>query len=93
MKHQAYQDILQPGEILAEAFQGKDSMFKLEYMQAFQFLQRKDMMGRKFLSELGALTSMLITTDLIYTSKVTLPTGEEMGYIVYILKKGAVFYL
>lgn len=71
-------------------FEGKDSAFKLGYVEAFQFLQRKDTMGRKFLPELGALTGMLITADLVYAGKVMLPTVEEMGHMVYILKKGAV---
>lgn len=61
---------------------------KLGYLGAFRFLQRKD---TKFLPEPSTLTGMLITADLIYAGRVTLPTVEEIGRMVYILKKGAVW--
>ncbi|KAI0665364.1 hypothetical protein C8Q78DRAFT_995596 [Trametes maxima] len=73
---------------LAE-FEGMAPEWRMPFRNAYLFTQRKDGKGHKLLPQLGSLTGMLITADLVYAGKVAMPSATEMGEMVYLLSKGA----
>lgn len=70
-------------------FDDQEPGWKMSYKDAFLFTQQKDRTIKKILPQLGPLTGMLITADLVYAGKVAMPSAEEMGSMVHLLDKGA----
>lgn len=70
-------------------FEGKPPGWKMTFKDAYQFTQRTGSKGRKILLQLGELTGMLITADLVYAGKVAMPTPQQMGEFVGYLGRGA----
>ncbi|KAI0676636.1 hypothetical protein C8Q78DRAFT_1073420 [Trametes maxima] len=71
-----------------EMFKSKEPGWRMPYIEAYRFMQRVQR-GRKILPQLGPLTGMLITADLVYAGKVAMPSVEEMGEMVHLLDRGA----
>ncbi|KAI0666354.1 hypothetical protein C8Q78DRAFT_994787 [Trametes maxima] len=71
-----------------EMFKSKEPGWRMPYIEAYRFTQHVQR-GHKILPQLGPLTGMLITADLVYAGKVAMPSVEEMGEMVHLLDRGA----
>ncbi|KAI0759532.1 hypothetical protein BD413DRAFT_496118 [Trametes elegans] len=79
-----------------ELFCGKEPDWRIPYKDAYLFTQCskcKDSKQARLLPQIGPLTGMLITVDLVYAGKVAMPSAEQMGEMVHSLDKGADTYL
>ncbi|KAI0364740.1 hypothetical protein BV20DRAFT_1056967 [Pilatotrama ljubarskyi] len=73
-------------------FDKHDPGWKMDYADAYRFTQSnkiKNRKAQKLLPQIGPLTGMLITSDLVYAGKVAMPLASKMGEMVHLLDKGA----
>ncbi|KAI0349280.1 hypothetical protein OH77DRAFT_1432209, partial [Trametes cingulata] len=73
-------------------FDKHDPGWKMDYADAYRFTQSnkiKNRKAQKLLPQIGPLTGMLITSDLVYAGKVAMPSASKMGEMVHLLDKGA----
>ncbi|KAI9065665.1 hypothetical protein FKP32DRAFT_1674557 [Trametes sanguinea] len=75
-----------------ERFEREGEGWQMGYKAAYLFSQqstRKEGKQSKLLPQIGPLSGMLITSDLVYAGKVAMPSAKEMGEMVHLLNKGA----